>query len=144
MAILRTRESRERRVDPDLVRKVAVLDEDELRSLLDEAQGTSIVPLAELVLEGLAQDIGTLAKRLGDLVVLDDIGRRCCTRDTARELFKVKAATDKRRAEMNARNNARTVETNRVLREHVTAVRERQTATGDYSLNMEPDPWQNR
>lgn len=138
--IARTRE----RVDPDLVKRVAVLNEDELRSLLDEAQGASLITLAEMVIEGIAQDIGTLAKKLGDRVVLDDIGRRCCTRDTARELFEEKAAADKRRAEMDARNRARAAGNQPAVREHVQAVRERQTATGDYSLNMEPDPWRNR
>jgi hypothetical protein len=138
--IARTRE----RIDPDLVKRVAVLNEDELRSLLDEAQGASRIPLAELVIEGLSADVCSLAKRLGDLVVLDDIGRRCCTRDTARRLFEEKAAADKRRAEMAARNRARAVRNQPAIREHVQAVRERQAATGDYSLNVEPDPWHNR
>lgn len=140
MPRLRIRE----RIDPDLVKRVAVLDEVELRELLDKAQGASLVSLAELVIEGLALDVRSLAKRLGDLVVLDDIGRRCCTRDTARELFKVKAATDKRREEMDARNRARAAGNQPAIREHVQAVRERQAATGDYSLNVEPDPWHNR
>lgn len=142
MPILRSRASRGQ-VDPDLVRKVAVLDEDELRILLDEAQGTSCVPLAELVLEGLAQDIYSLAKRLGDRVVLDDIGRRCCTRDTARELFDEKAEADQRRAEMKARNQAN-IPSTKPLRQRLQAIQERQEATGDRTLNAEPvSDWHN-
>ncbi|CAN5150025.1 hypothetical protein BH09ACT8_BH09ACT8_59100 [soil metagenome] len=71
----------------ELVRQLATMDETEFRDVADEARGYSLVALAELVVEGLGQDIGQLAQRLGDAVVLDDIGRRCVTRETARQLF---------------------------------------------------------
>jgi hypothetical protein len=47
-----------------------------------------LIPLSHLVLEGLAATIDELADRLGEEVVLvDDIGRRCTTRETARRLL---------------------------------------------------------
>lgn len=131
MPRLRIRE----RIDPDLVKRVAVLDEVELRELLDKAQGASLVSLAELVIEGLALDVRSLAKKLGDRVVRDDIGRRCCTRDTARELFEEKAAADGRTAEMNARNAAR--RTPNPYRQRVEAIRKQ----GLQELVIEPPDW---
>lgn len=71
----------------DIVQLLASLDDDEFQVLVDEARGQSLVPIAQLVLERLAPDVGTLAARLGDAVVVDDVGRRCVTRDTARRLF---------------------------------------------------------
>lgn len=71
----------------DIVQVLAALDDDEFRAVADEARGTSLIPLAELVLEGLGPDVGSLAQRFADAVVIDDVGRRCVTRDTARRLF---------------------------------------------------------
>lgn len=51
------------------------------------AAPADLVPLAELVAEGIADTIDALASRLDGAVFADDIGRRCCTRDTARELM---------------------------------------------------------
>ncbi len=82
---------------------------------------TDLITLAELTVEGFGDgmfggpNIDTLAEQLGDDVVLDDIGRRCCTRDTARRLFTERAEAHareqedwaKRAAEMAAESNAR-------------------------------------
>jgi hypothetical protein len=64
-----------------------------------ETSPCGLVPLAALVGEGLAATIDELADRLGEVVVLDDIGRRSCTRETARRLF---AADAEAKAEMEA------------------------------------------
>ncbi len=71
----------------DLVRAVAALTDTEWHTLVDEARSESLVPLAHLVIEGVAPDIDALARALGEKVVADDIGRRAVTRDTARRLF---------------------------------------------------------
>jgi hypothetical protein len=63
----------------------------------------NLVPLSLLVAEGFGGDIDTLAKRLGDDLILDDIGIRCTTRVAARALF-VERETARERA--NARNEA--------------------------------------
>ncbi|MFE3441654.1 hypothetical protein ACFXNW_01325 [Nocardia sp. NPDC059180] len=54
------------------------------------------VTLAELVAEGFGQaSIDTLAAQLpADEVLVDDIGRRCVTRTTARRLFTERAEAD--------------------------------------------------
>ncbi|OHU48901.1 hypothetical protein [Mycobacteroides chelonae] len=118
------------------MKKVAVLDEDELRELLDRSQGRSLVSLAELVIEGLSADVRSLAKKIGgDRVVLDDVGRRCCTRDVARELFEEKAAGDRRAAEMNARNAAR--RTPNPYRQRVEAIQKQ----GLQELVIESPDW---
>jgi len=54
-----------------------------------------LIPLSHLVLEGLPETIDQLADRLDDVLV-DDIGRRCTTRDTARRLLAEKAAEEER------------------------------------------------
>lgn len=72
----------------DIVQVLASLDDEEFRSLVDEARGPGLVPLAELVIEGVGPDVGSLARRFADAVVIDDVGRRCVTRDAARRLFR--------------------------------------------------------
>ena len=71
----------------DIVQVLAALDDTEFRSVLDEARGTALVPLAELVIEGIAPSISDLCARCGGAVVLDDVGRKCVTRETARSLL---------------------------------------------------------
>ena len=62
----------------------------------------TLVTLAELVAEGFGAfvhsgpNIDALANQLGDDVVLDDIGRRCVKRDTARRLFAERAEQQER------------------------------------------------
>lgn len=75
----------------DIVQLLAALDDAEFRALVDDARGQSLVPLAELVIEGLGPDIGYLSERLGDAVVVDDIGRQCVSRIEARNLFVARA-----------------------------------------------------
>lgn len=62
------------------------------------------VPLAHLVLEGLAATVDELADRLGPGVLVDDVGRRCTTRETARCLFAEKAEAEEQREAVRARN----------------------------------------
>lgn len=71
----------------EVVQVLAALDDDEFRSVLDEARGAALVPLAELVVEGVASSISELRNRCRGAVVLDDVGRQCVTRETARALF---------------------------------------------------------
>lgn len=72
-----------------------------------------LVTLAELVAEGFGQSmfgppsIDHLAGQLGDAVVLDDIGRRCVTRDTARQLFTERAHQQATKAAEAAEQRAR-------------------------------------
>lgn len=110
MGILKAREQTEQ-TDPDLVRAVAALTDAEWHALVDEARSESLVPLAHLVLEGLADSLDSLTAALGDRVVLDDIGRRAVTRDTARRLFaehaERQAAKARAKAERAARAKAR-------------------------------------
>jgi hypothetical protein len=54
-----------------------------------------LVPLAHLVLEGVAGSVDELAGRVE--VVRDDIGLRCVTRETARLLIAEKAEADEQR-----------------------------------------------
>lgn len=72
---------------------------------VDPAEPAGLVPLGALAAEGLGwgehtrtpkDAVDTLARRLGELVVLDDIGRRCVSRDTARALFAERAEADER------------------------------------------------
>jgi hypothetical protein len=61
-----------------------------------------LVTLAELVAEGFGASVHSgptihhLAAQLGDDVVLDDLGRQCVSRDTARRLFTERAAQQER------------------------------------------------
>lgn len=78
----------------DLVQVLAAMDDDEFRAVADEARGASLIPLAELVLEGLARDVGALVARIGaGAVVVDDIGRPCMTREVARGLITQRPGT---------------------------------------------------
>ena len=54
--------------------------------------------------------IDALTARLDGDVVLDDLGRRCVTRDVARRLFAERAAAEVRQPEAWERNEARLVE----------------------------------
>lgn len=51
-----------------------------------------LVPLSHLIIEGLADSVSKLSKKLGANVFLDDLGRECCTREQARALFADRAA----------------------------------------------------
>jgi hypothetical protein len=88
-------------------------------------EGTAVDPadlvtLAELCAEGFGWDgayvatprdaIDSLAKRLDGEVVLDDIGRRCVTRSTARGLFTERDEAERRRCEVEQRRQAEAVE----------------------------------
>jgi hypothetical protein len=120
----------------DVVQLLAALDDTEFRSVVEEARGPSLVPLAELVIEGLAPNVQQLAQALGDKVVSDDIGRRCVTRDTARDLFAEKAAEAERAAQRRKAALAKRAEPNPV-RERVRAIRE----SGRDGLYIEPPAW---
>lgn len=94
---------------PELVSVLSVLDETEFRAIVDEARGPELVPLAELLVEGIVPDATTvdrLATKLGDAVLVDDIGRRGVTRDTARALFTEHAARVDRARERRESNRA--------------------------------------
>jgi hypothetical protein len=80
------------------------------------AAHSDLVPLAQLVAEGLGFDapyvrtardaIDALARQLGDRVVVDDIPRRCVTRDTARELLVERDADEQRKKRAQQRQQA--------------------------------------
>jgi len=84
----------------------------------------NLIPLAELVAEGFAENIAALANRLDGSVFLDDIGRRCTTRDIARGMFVERAAEQealqRQREEMAAQPN--------LSRRRVRALQARQAA----------------
>ena len=93
-----------------------------------------IVPLSVLALEGFGGgSIDHLAKILGDdMVLLDDLGRRCCTRETARALFTTRA--EKREAEIERNRLARENRAPNPIRERVRAIQDSQDGiepTGD-------------
>jgi hypothetical protein len=79
-----------------------------------------LIPLAELCAEGFGWDgpyvttpkdaIDALAHQLGDNVILDDIGRRCVTRSTARRMFTERAEAERRQREARERHEAELVE----------------------------------
>jgi antitoxin component of MazEF toxin-antitoxin module len=79
-----------------------------------------LVPLAELVVEGFGWGnpylttprdvVDALAHQLGDDVVIDDLGRRCVTRETARRLFTEREAQERRVRQVQADNEARAAE----------------------------------
>lgn len=77
-----------------------------------------------------------LAQILGDMVILDDLGRRCCTRETARDLFAEKAAEAQRAAEKRRAAIAKRGEPNPV-RERVKAIQESRRD----GLYVEPPEW---
>ncbi|HET6755942.1 MAG TPA: hypothetical protein VFH23_18535 [Jiangellaceae bacterium] len=73
-----------------------------------------LVPLAELAGEGFGwggqyvsspyDAVGELARQLDGEVVLDDLGRRCVTRSTARRLFSERADIERRQREAQQRH----------------------------------------
>lgn len=70
------------------------------------APAAELIPLAHLVIEGLAENIDALAAQL-DEVFFDDIGRRCTTRDTARRLFAERADVEERQRAAERRTQER-------------------------------------
>lgn len=126
----------------DIVQVLASLDDDEFRALVDEARGQSLIPITELVLERLAPDVGTLAARLGDAVVTDDIGRQCVTRETARELFAAEAQRIAERKAEIRRANEENKELREARRAQFLAVQEA-ASRGQYSPPPPPD-WGDR
>jgi hypothetical protein len=77
---------------------------------------TDLVPLSALAAEGFGWDgplvatplaaIVALTAQLGGEVVLDDLGRRCASRETARRLFAERAALEVRQREVQERRDA--------------------------------------
>ena len=75
-----------------------------------------LVPLAQLAAEGFGYDglhvraprevVDALAAQLDGEVVLDDLGRRCVSRETARRLFAERVEADRRRREAQERIDA--------------------------------------
>lgn len=117
----------------DLVRAVAALDEAEWQALADASRQESLIPLAHLVIEGLAPNIYALEKKLGDEVVTDDIGRRCISRGTARRLFD----DDRARRERESQRRRAAEQQGLPIRERVQAIQ----ARGSTGLNIEPPSW---
>jgi hypothetical protein len=80
----------------------------------DPTDPTDLVALSELAAEGFGWDnvrtprdaIDVLAAQLNGEVVLDDLGRRCVTRETARRLFTDRAALEVRQQEARERQDA--------------------------------------
>ena len=66
------------------------------------------VPLSLLALE-LAENIVVLAARLDGEVLVDDIGRRCCTREAARTLIAEKVKADEQREALWHRQQQETI-----------------------------------
>lgn len=79
-----------------------------------------LVPLGALVAEGLGASVDQLAAKISDAVFVDDVGLRCCTRETARSLIAERAAEQAqqraRRAAAAAQMDRRTQETRARLR----------------------------
>ena len=80
---------------------------------------TDLVPLAELAVEGFGwgpyvatprDAIDVLAGRFAGEVVLDDLGRRCVSRETARRLFTEREEGERRQREALARRDAELAE----------------------------------
>lgn len=90
-----------------------------------------LVTLAELVAEGFGQSmfappsIDYLAGQLGDAVVLDDIGRRCVTRETARQLFTERAQQQAAKAAAAAERKAHAQAEERQRAAHQAAIEAR-------------------
>lgn len=120
--------------DPDLIRVLSAMDDAEWADLADKVRAEGLVPLAHLVIEGLADTIDRLADRLAGQVVLDDIGRRCVPREVARELF---ADRDRWKAEAEARARAGWAEReaeSEQMRARLRAIQQAQEAAGGPGL----------
>jgi hypothetical protein len=86
----------------------------------ERVEPTGLVTLGELAGEGFGWDglfirtpkdaVDVLVRHLGGLVVFDDIGRRCVTRDTARGLFAERATAERQQREVSERNAAKLAE----------------------------------
>jgi hypothetical protein len=84
-----------------------------------EERPTDLVPLSALTVEGFGwggfvasplDAIAALAAQLDGEVELDDLGRRCVTREVARRLFAERAAAEAKRQEMQERLDAEYLE----------------------------------
>ena len=74
-----------------------------------------LIPLAELVVESFGwgnpylttprEVVDAPAAQLGGDVVIDDLGRRCVTRETARRLFAEQEAQERRQRQVQERND---------------------------------------
>lgn len=94
----------------------------------------NLVPLSLLVAEGFGGDIDTLASRLGDDLILDDIGIRCTTRAAARALFvEREAERERHRARREAERQAALQQPN-PLRERIRAIHKLQDDHGNRGL----------
>ena len=132
----------------EVIRVLAAMDDDEYQHVLDEARGHALIPLAHLVIEGLAESIDELAGKLSDgAVVVDDVGRRSTTRDIARQLFEDRAKRQAAARERAARVEAQRAETAARHNEQVRADRERMRLIGELQekngggLLREDDTW---
>jgi hypothetical protein len=81
----------------------------------EQVEPAGLVTLAELVAEGFGEGpyvrtsrdaIDTLARQLDGEVIIDDIGRRCVARSTARRLFTERADAEQRQRETRERHDA--------------------------------------
>jgi hypothetical protein len=86
---------------------------------VDLVDPADLVPLGELAVEGFGwggfvaspfDAIAVLAGQLGEEVVLDDLGRRCVSRQVARRLFTERAEAEAKRQEMQERIDAEYLE----------------------------------
>jgi len=117
----------------ELVRSLAVMTDDEFRSVAEEARGPALITLAELAAEGFANsNIQQLAKQLGDELTTDDIGRHCVTRAVAKRLFTERETKWARQRE---ENRARAAELKRQREERQQA---RLAKTGQSKTNIAP------
>jgi hypothetical protein len=81
---------------------------------------TELVPLAQLCVEGFGYShplvvtprdaVDALAAQLDGEVVLDDLGRRCVSREVARRLFAERAEAERRQREAHERREAELAE----------------------------------
>jgi antitoxin component of MazEF toxin-antitoxin module len=89
----------------------------DLPAPVDIIDPAELIPLAQLAAEGFGYDnpalvrtprdaVDVLAAQFGDEVTVDDIGRRCVTRDVARRLLAERAAAEQRQREVMERNAA--------------------------------------
>lgn len=121
----------------ELVRSLSVMTDDEFRSIAEEARGPQLVPLAELVVEGLSDTINKLARQLGDEVTIDDVGRAAVTRDTVKRLIAEQAAKREHQREVN-RQKAAEFKRARAERQAAHAAR---MARRDRGMVIPPPEW---
>ena len=100
-----------------MIRKSTVAKAEAVVETVDPAE---LVTLASLSGEGFGYGspfvnspkdaVDALARQLDGVVVLDDLGRRCIDRDTARRLFAERAAAEERQREARQRREAELAE----------------------------------